>query len=174
MKKYKIKNDFIYLNFKTWLRKNKHRFNVTPYIKKGSRTSFRVIFQGVKQLEIKFDKDGGVNLLGFDEGVLISWCITDFDPIEARSDLGYYCYFNPDPIYYKTRSKVWEVLCYEGILRWANEKLNSETSLCLYEFKDDEMKWMKIVKNESLQTEAEAKYRIYARTIVQGIQRKSS
>lgn len=163
-----IRDDFIYKNLKQWLKSNQHRFKVRPYVDKVKKTSFNLAFEGVEKVEINFRDASLIELFTFDKGEFVDQTF-DFSIYEEKSQLGYYDFFDQDPVYYTNREKFWEELCYNGILDWANKTLNQETSLCLYKHKDNndiERKWSKILNNSSLEKDVESKYRIYCKPII--------
>ena len=170
MRKYKIRNTFIYLNFKRWLKNNIHRFKVRAYIEKVDRTSFRLVFSSVDNIKIVFDKNGGVNVWAIKnkhEKTKLgrySNLLTDFDTYEARDSNGYFCSFSETPIYYSDRNSIWEALVYELLLEWANEKLVPENYLCIYEY--DGGCASNILTSSQVEDNVMLKQRVYCKPVI--------
>lgn len=170
MKKYRIRNTFIFLNFKKWLRNNIHRFSVRPYIEKVERTSFVLVFANVENIRVVFKKNGGVDVLVFKDmgdkaksGKYIN-ILTDFDTYEAKDNKGYFCSFSETPIHYCDRNSIWEALVYELLLEWANEALVPGNYLCIYEY--DGGRGANILSSSQVEENVMLKHRVYCEPVI--------
>lgn len=166
-----MKDDFIYLNFKTWLAKNIHRFNVKPILNEPTKESFSVTFKEAPDIEVIFTKssvDICARLEGFEhlfEGENL-YPITDLVLVEDHAEQGYFCSFCSPRKYFQDRASLWEDHVYEELLCWVNEKLKAEGNICFYEFESGND--LKIFNDGQLEKDSMKKFRVLVKPIFKG------
>ncbi|WP_127716731.1 hypothetical protein [Halobacteriovorax sp. HLS] len=153
-----MNKSFFYRDFKYWLKRNRSKFLVEPYIAHVRKDQFRVYFRGCKGLiYLKVDRWGEFSIWSYFkselvkmhyekhysdryqyEGALIDW-VESFDTSVWREDNGkYFCEFCsilPDRHreYYKSRSDLMIDHCYSPFLEWCNEVLAKSDCIAFYE-----------------------------------------
>jgi hypothetical protein len=167
----KIRNTFIYLNFKKWLENNIDRFSTRPYIERVERNAFTLAFQNVDNIKIVFSKSGSVNAYAIKDVEKKhiftqenAELLTDFFFAEARDAKGYYCSFCEDPVYFNDRHSIWLDHVYEPLLKWANEKLVTTNYLCIY--RGDGWGGTKILSNIQVNNDVMLKQRVFCKPII--------
>jgi len=109
---------------------NRSKFRFIPYITNVTKNSFRVQFHGLGNIVFLRVQKGyefsmWTNLVSQRINYPWDW-VGDFDLLEHKSTIGYYCGFCTEgeyKKYYKNRKDMYEKHCYEPFLEWCNERL---------------------------------------------------
>lgn len=134
--------NFVRKNFDHWMRNNRHRFKHPPYVTKKWKNGFSFQFAGAAPQLI-----GHISKFGFFTINVIykrmHWdIIMEFDVFSCRNSKGqYYCsecvdayergLYNKQPLLYSSKQELWSDHCFEPLLKWTKEKLQSSNRLHL-------------------------------------------
>ena len=153
-----MNRSFFYRHFKYWLKVNRSKFLVEPYIAHVRKNSFRVYFRGCKGLIfLKVNRWGEFSIWSYfkseivnqhfvkfygetdkDENVLMDWC-WDFDYFLKKNALDvFYCDYCTDKSgntseTFSSRSKFLIKHSYVPFLNWCNEILFQADCIAFYE-----------------------------------------
>ena len=127
------KNRHLFLN---WLRKNRHRFQLSPRVVKHHKNCIELNLIGVNSaLQPLFHPRSGILINVSWRG--ICWdLIGDFDVAERKSDAGFYCALCKAElqVHYPTREELWTTHGFEPFLEWCNTKLANANWLELFDY----------------------------------------
>ena len=153
-----MNRSFLYKNFRNWLKENRSRFKVEPYITDVTKDSFRVHFRGIRGICLVVNRGSEFSIWSFckdsiifesyknyygeivvnqksrDEFNSLSDWVADFDLVCHRDTAGkYFCDLcDEGQPQFGTREELYRVHSYEPFLVWVNTILANADCIVFY------------------------------------------